>query len=211
MPIVKKTNVINNTIPILNGIVSAPSALIIPYDKRLTTMEKNTINFISSHPDIIYTRADKGNATVAMSRETYINKMKTMLNDIDTYILIKKDPVRKLTTAVRTLLTRWKNKEYIDNKKYRFLYCSDGKLPCAYGVPKIHKQGYPLRIIISSIGSPLYPLANFLQNILSESLPTANSYIMNSFHLIEELKNIRIEDNFSLVSLDVVSLFTNVP
>ncbi|XP_018374076.1 PREDICTED: uncharacterized protein LOC108768217 [Trachymyrmex cornetzi] len=34
---------------------------------------------------------------------------------------------------------------------------------------------------------------------------------MNSFHLIEELKNIRIKDDFSLVSLDVVSLFTNVP
>jgi len=34
-----------------------------------------------------------------------------------------------------------------------------------YGLLKIHKQGYPLRIIISSMDSPLRNLANYLQKI----------------------------------------------
>jgi len=33
----------------------------------------------------------------------------------------------------------------------------------------------------------------------------------NSFQLVNDLKGIRIEDNFKLILLDAVSLFTNIP
>jgi len=35
--------------------------------------------------------------------------------------------------------------------------------------------------------------------------------VENSFQLIEKLRNIHIEDNYTLISLDVISLFTNIP
>ena len=84
--------------------------------------------------------------------------------DSDTYVLIKKDSTKKLTTALRSMLTRWKTKGHIKDSDYRTLYCSDGSLPRAYGLPKIHKLGCPLIIIVSSVGSPLYSLATFLHN-----------------------------------------------
>lgn len=37
------------------------------------------------------------------------------------------------------------------------------------------------------------------------------SHILNSFYLIEELSKVTIEVHFELISLDVVSLFINVP
>ena len=80
-----------------------------------------------------------------------------------------------------------------------------------HGVPKIHKPGYPFRVIVSSLGSPLYPLATFLHNILVKSIPKAKSYIKNSFELVEKLKRLHTTDQYKLISLDVKSLFTNVP
>ena len=109
------------------------------------------------------------------------------------------------------MLTRWKTKNYISDTKYRTLYCNDGSLLRVYGLPKIHKPDCPLRVIVSSIGSPLYPLATYLHNILFKSIPKANSYIKNSFELVEKLKRLHITDEYNLISLDVKSLFTNVP
>ena len=80
-----------------------------------------------------------------------------------------------------------------------------------YGLSKIHKFGCPLRVIVSSIGSPLYPLATYLHNILFNTIPKANSYIKISFKLVDKLKRLHITDEYKLISLDVKSLFTYVP
>ena len=84
------------------------------------------------------------------------------------------------------MLTRWKTKGHIKDSDYKALYCSDGSLPRAYELPKIHKPGCPLRIIVSSVGSPLYSLATFLHNRLFKTIPKADSYIKNSFELVKK-------------------------
>jgi len=72
-----------------------------------------------------------------------------MLNDTNSYIKINKDPTKKLTSDIRDVLARWKSKDYITNSMYNSIYCSEGNLPRAYGLPKIHKPGHtfvvPLR------------------------------------------------------------------
>jgi len=78
-------------------------------------------------------------------------------------------------------------------------------------LPKIHKRDCPLRIIVSSTGSPLHNLAVYLQRILHVSLPTPHSYVKNSYDLIDRLSDLHIPEDCGLVSFDVVSLFTNVP
>ncbi|XP_011686449.1 PREDICTED: uncharacterized protein LOC105449146 [Wasmannia auropunctata] len=137
--------------------------------------------------------------------------MNELLSDRNTYEIIKKDPTKKLTGEVRTLLSNWKNKEYIDHKTYRELLNTDGSIPRAYGLPKIHKTGYPLRIIVSSINSPLYNLAQFLHLTIKNSIPEADSHVTSSFQLVNKLKGICLDPNEKFASLDVVSLFTNVP
>ena len=87
----------------------------------------------------------------------------------------------------------------------------DGSLPRVYGLPKIHKPGCPLKIIVPSIGSPLYSLAIYLHNILFKTIPKADNYNKNSFQLVEKLKRLRPTGDHKLISLDMTSLFTNVP
>jgi len=91
---------------------------------------------------------------------------------------------------------------------------TDGLIPRAYGLPKIHKKGAPLRIIVSSINSTLQPLAVYavyLHKILNKSMIHDKSNIKNSFELKKELIKIDLTTNLKLVSFDVVSLFTNIP
>jgi len=109
------------------------------------------------------------------------------------------------------MLKRWLNLKYISPHAHSLLQVSGATLPRAYGLPKIHKAGYPLRIIVSSTGSPLYSLAIFLHKILTKSLPPHFSQINNSLQLIDKLSGLHIPDDHCLASFDVVSLFTNVP
>jgi len=109
------------------------------------------------------------------------------------------------------LLARWKSNEYISKSIYNSIFCSDGNLPRAYGLPKVHKPGFPFRVIISSIDSPTYKLAYFLHKIISNNIVKPQNHVENSFHLIKELKSKSVTDDYDLISLDVVSLFTNIP
>lgn len=131
----------------------------------------DTKKFIKGNPNVIYCRADKGNVTVAIDRRKYIDKMNDLLSHSTTYELLDNNPVKKLTSQLRDILTRWKSKSYIPPQVYKRLYTSDGILPRAYGVPKIHKDNYPFRIIVSSINSPLYEMALYLHEIIWKNIP----------------------------------------
>ena len=75
-----------------------------------------------------------------------------------------------------------------------------------HGLPKVHKEGIPMRPIVSTIGSPTYRLAKEIARILTP-LTGKNSYtVKNSAQFVTNLKDVRISPNDQLVSFDVVSL-----
>ena len=200
----------NRSFPIIRKI-AAHSFDTTTYDVDLIRAMNELKTFTRNNPDVIFTRADKGNVTVALDKTTYLNKMSALLNDKDTYMIVKKDPIRKIINGLHDLLARWKKRSYISDTMYRRLNCTDGVLPRAYGLPKIHKRDCPLRIIVSTKDSPLHIFAGFLHNLIYNSIPKAKSYIANSFQLVDKLKDTYIDDKHVLISLDVVSLFTNIP
>ena len=113
---------------------------------------------------------------------------------------------------LKTLLKTWKSRGSISQSIYNFLNATVLILSRIYGLSKILKQDYPL-IIVSSISSPLHNLDSSLHKILDKNLNKTNSFIKNSFQKTKTYKRTKVtllDDSF-LVSLDVVSLFTNVP
>lgn len=126
--------------------------------------------------DIFFTRADKGNVTVAINRDMYNEKMLVLLNDKDTYDVIKRSFI--IEKKLNNLLKEWLKKNYINKKDYFSLRSSDVSLPKTYGLPKIHKNNYPLRMIVSSTNSALYNFASFLNNIICNNFPHLASYVM---------------------------------
>ena len=78
-----------------------------------------------------------------------------------------------------------------------------------YGLAKVHKQVIPLRPILSLPGFCYENLAQSLSKWL-EQLPGAN--IENSTAKVKEaVVNVELEEDEVFLSLDVQSLYTNVP
>ena len=199
----------NITVPIINEIKKGKT-----FDKNDNILLKRlsvTKKFIQENPNVFFTRADKDNITVALEKNSYISIIENMLSDQNTYKLIHNNPVQKMTNDLRKILSRWKQKDFIGDIVYKSLMINDGTMARAYGLPKLHKSGNQYRIIISSIGTPLYALASFLHDKIKTSLTNSDRTIKNSTDLIEKIKNLHVNENISLASLDVISLFTNVP
>ncbi|XP_042202209.1 uncharacterized protein LOC121852182, partial [Callorhinchus milii] len=88
---------------------------------------------------------------------------------------------------------------------------SAARPPRLYGLPKIHKEGTPLRPIVSTINSPTYKLARFLSDTLLPFTGKTSSAVLNSTQLVSMVKDMVLSPDDILVSFDVVSLFTKVP
>ena len=91
------------------------------------------------------------------------------------------------------------------------LKSSDGRAPRLYGLSKIHKQEIPLRPIVSFVESPTYNLSKEIARILSHLVGRSERHVKNSYDFVEFLNTIKVDDNESMVSFDVVSLFTKIP
>ena len=136
--------------------------------------------------------------------------MTCMLED-GTYGKLKKDPTTAVESRVTKVLRRWEREEHI-NRKFRLrLQPQCSAPPQLYGLPKIHKQGAPLRPIVSAIGSPTYDIAKFLTKIISPLTGKSDSFIKNSSDFAERVRNTVLNASDKMVSFDVVSLFTRVP
>ena len=81
-----------------------------------------------------------------------------------------------------------------------------------YGTVKTHKDGFPMRPIISTIGSVSYSLSKFLVNMLQPLVGSiSNSHIINAVDFVDKVSPVYVDQNDVLVSFDVRSLFTCVP
>jgi len=65
-------------------------------------------------------------------------------------------------------------------------------------------------LLFSALGSPLYNVARFLHEIIDQSIKKPKSHIENGWFFVNIVKNATINDEI-LTSLDVSSLFTNIP
>lgn len=102
---------------------------------------------------------------MALSKSEYNDKMSEILRHENTYEIVKKDPSKNLVEKLRTFLIRWKKNNLISNGYYKSMLSSDNNLSRTYGLPKVHKPGFPFRLIVSSINTPLYTIASFFHNI----------------------------------------------
>ena len=80
-----------------------------------------------------------------------------------------------------------------------------------YGLPKIHKEGTPLRPIVSSIGAVTYSTSKELSRILKPLVGKSPHHICNNQDFMEHLKGITLGPDEVMVSYDMRALFTSVP
>ena len=154
--------------------------------------------------------ADKGVALVVMDKEDYVQKAKELL-DQPTYRTISSDSTTQYKNKLVNLLKAIKTEGGIDETLYKRLYPTVAGSPKFYGLPKIHKEGIPLRPIVSSIGAASYETSKELARILKPQVEKSIYHVHNTQDFIQQIKDIKLQEDQCMLSFDVKAHFTSVP
>ena len=177
---------------------------------NLTTKISQTKNFINNNNDLIILNADKSNKTVIMNKTDYNIKIFNLLSDSSTYIKLDKDPTNDINFELKSTLLLWKSKKIINDNTFKYLHSNTCSAPKFYGLPKLHKPNCPLRPITSFIGSPTYNLSKCISKSLQKTVGLNEFYIKDSWSFKNKVSNLTIPKNFTIISLDIVSMYTSI-
>ena len=148
---------------------------------------------------------------MVMDRMEYEDKMKALLSDQSAYEVLRKDPSPALQRRINSLLLSLKRGNKLSPCMYDILSCTSGSTPFIYGLPKVHKPGVPLHLIVSFCSSPTHNLSKHLVTLLSPLVGATSSAVWNLKDFAHFIQQQNLAGEEILVSFDVISLFTKVP
>lgn len=179
---------------------------------NLSKAEIKALNELKRNQNIIIKKADKNSGLVVMNKKDYETKVYTQLRDIKVYTPLKEDDSQNVKIKSDKLLKTLLDNNSITDKQYHNLTNYSVKPPIFYGIPKIHKKNNPLRPIVSQINGPTYKLNQYIHELLlvaESEIPYLFKDTTAFLQLIEHHKE--VNNNTILVTMDVVSLYTNIP
>ena len=125
-----------------------------------TQEELNTLKDLRNDSSIVIMKLDKDNGVVILNKYDYNKKMDEILSATSKF-----DDATKLTlkreNQIKTLLTKLKADNCINEKTYKELYPTGTRIGILYGLPKIHRFSIPLRPTLSSTNHYSYNIAKF--------------------------------------------------
>ncbi|CAL4081107.1 unnamed protein product, partial [Meganyctiphanes norvegica] len=131
--------------------------------------------------------ANKGNKVVVLDRDTYISKVKEILDDTNDYEPLRKNPIKEEQTYYNSVLKKiYECMHGKDSTPKRFKSCL-AKLAYLYLLPKIHKKPFSFRPIVSQDRTFTTPKAKHLADILS---PLLGTYSIAHKHNSVQLKSL---------------------
>ena len=170
---------------------------------------------LSRDDTISIVKFDKGNGICIMEKDNYLNKLDKIINDKNKFQIVEskrknaRHPIFRRKEKIKEEIKKH-IKPYVDENALKKLKKVDGGTGKLYGTCKIHKNGYPVRPIVSMIDTPEYKLAKFLDELIKPGIPTTFTVASNR-EFIERLMQLNHQPDDYCISFDIKSLFTNIP
>ncbi|CAB4015555.1 Hypothetical predicted protein, partial [Paramuricea clavata] len=166
-----------------------------------------------------------------MDKAKYTEQVNEMLGDQTVYTRItdkRRNPTKRTETDLENILKELRRSGNITDREYWQLRAFDSSPATFYGLPKVHKVSLicnqdhytlgessvdviPLRPINSNIGSPTYSLSKYLAKLLKTFCAKNEFSISNGKEFADFAKSQTLGTDETIVSFDVVSLFTSIP
>ncbi|XP_063398914.1 uncharacterized protein LOC134683533 [Mytilus trossulus] len=181
--------------------------------RNLSEQESQAINNLKSRDDIVIKQADKGSAVVVINKTDYIEEGNRQLSNTKFYKHLESDPTKEISKQINEVLSDMNSKKHIDDDTYDYLRpdetCTAGRF---YLLPKLHKEGTPGRPIVSANDHPTEKISEFVDYHLRPHVRTMPSYIQDTTDYLKKMDSLNpLPNNTILVSMDVSSLYTNIP
>ena len=179
---------------------------------NLSKNETRILQELGKNRDLVIKKADKGSCIVVQDRSTYISEGSSHLADASTYKPLDSDPTASIAKNIGELVNSMKELGYLDTYTHAYMLPPEKvRTQRMYFLKKLHKTPHGIRPIVSGCSGPTERVSSFLDHIIKPLVPTMPSYIKDSPHLISLLENTHIPSNAILVTIDVSSLYTNIP
>lgn len=191
-----------------------------PEKQNLKKEEMEAIKQLQKAKHIEIKPADKGSAVVILDREQYIEEVTRQLNDQVYYKKLSEPIYLETIPLIHSIVNSLKTQKFINSRQAKYLKGSnEPRERRFYILPKIHKPPEkwtipfvlpPGRPIVSDCNSETYATAEYVEHFLHPLSILHPSYIKDTYHFIEIVKNLKIPLNSFFFSLDVESLYTNI-
>ena len=178
---------------------------------NLSTKGYLAIKELKQNPNIDIKKASKRTSTVIMNKEDKIHEGQIQLDD--NYKALSSPMVSETYKRVTEPIKSLHHGMHIDEMTEKWLSLTQNppRIPVFYTLTKIHKPNPVGRPIISGCEGPTERISSFVDYLLQPIAKTQQSYLKDTTDFINFIEKTKVEENTVLVSMDVTSLYTNIP
>ncbi|XP_044758812.1 uncharacterized protein LOC123316653 [Coccinella septempunctata] len=145
-----------------------------------------------------------------MDKQDYLERMYSIVNT-DDFKQAPRDPTPTIQRKSNKIVTTLENLNILSKEQAKSMRCYNSVSPRMYGNPKIHKENFPMRPIVSDVQGPTCELSKYIAQILTDAYDQNNTYfVKDSFDFSMKVNNIEIPSDYVVISLDVINLFGNI-
>lgn len=181
--------------------------------KNLSKKEIKAMEDLKKREDVVICKADKGGAVVICSVNDYIKEADRQLSDRNFYKKLPHNPTSEHAALVDNAIDNLKIQGKLDGKMADKMKTDNPKTPRFYLLPKIHKPDNPGRPVVSSIDCHTEKISHFVDHHLQPLNKALPSYVQDTTDFLQKLRALpeELPEDALLVTMDVRSLYTNVP
>ena len=174
--------------------------------------ERQALKELSRNKSILK-KSDKGSTTVLMSRQDTLNEGQVLLDDLNNYRPLEKPMVETTTKKAQQLIKSLLSEGHIDKMTAKWLSLTPDppRIPVFYRLTKIHKLTLVGRPILSGCSGPTEKISAFVDHLIQPIVQQQASYLKDTTDFINFTERIKLPRSVILVSMDVTSLYTNIP
>ena len=182
--------------------------------QNISDGERKAIRDLSRDKEIKISQADKGGSIVIQKTTDYIAEAMRQLNDPNTYKKTDSDLSNTHKQIVDNCLNQMVINGDITKKVQARLSIHKVRTPQIYFLPKIHKMKFPPpgRPIVSANDCATERISAFVDHFLNPLVKETRSYIQDTTDFLNQIEKVgHVKKNTILGTLDVTSLYTNIP
>ena len=143
----------------------------------------------------------------------HFGALQILLDNKDNCRPLASPMVTETNLKVKQLITELYNGDHIDDmtKKWLCQTPNPPRIPEFYTLTKIHKPSPVGRPIVSGCDGPTEKLSSFVDKLLQPIAQQQKSYLKDTTDFVNFIENTKVPADVILVSMDVTSLYTNIP
>ena len=179
---------------------------------NLSYGERKALTDLMSRTDIVINKADKGSTIVVIDRDDYVRDALEHLADQSVYQQLASDTTGDTKQMISKKLDKLMRSGMLDKDMHT--YCEppvSHRTSRLYFLKKIHKNPMKIRPIVSSCNSVTENISEFVDHWLQPEMRKLPSHLKDTNAFTNLIETTKLPDNCILTSIDVSSLYTNIP